>query len=248
VNTALYDEGYVLTSIDENTRRYYLDVMGIQCWQQLGDDQSAPPAEQSLENNQLVNASTDAAVNWSQLETSIGQCELCSLHQTRNELTSNISVAGTGNKNSSLMFVVLSPGAQGVLLSDRANALFEKMLAAINISIDEVYLSSLLKCSVPENHTISAQEIASCRQFLKQQIQLVQPKQLVVLGDTAVRCLLQKNLSIDDLRDSCNQSQISIEDVSLSVSYSPEELLLQPENKRKAWNDLQRLQKIMAAD
>ena len=237
-----------MTSLDENTRRYYLDVMGIQCWQQLGGDQSVLPAEQPPVNNQLVNNSTDIAVNWSQLETSIGQCELCSLHKTRNELTSNISVAGTGNKKSSLMFVVLSPGAQGVLLSDRANELFEKMLAAINISIDEVYLTPLLKCSVPENHTISAQEIISCRLFLKQQIQLVQPKQLVVLGYTAVRCLLQKNLCLDDLRDSCNQSQLSIEDVSLSVSYSPEELLLQPENKRKAWNDLQQLQKTMAAD
>ena len=102
-----------------------------------------------------------------------------------------------------------------------------------------------MKCSVQINHTVSPKEIQSCNEHLKQQIQLIQPKLLVVLGETAVRCLLQKDLSIDDCRARNEGMQHRIESVPLFVSYSPEELLQRPENKRKAWSDLQQLQKIL---
>jgi len=214
-----------VSSLDENTRRYYLDVMGIQCWQ-LRNSEKLQDAEPDVSNG----------LPWLQLETAIQQCNKCPLHKTRQQ-----TVVGRGSQSAELMFVLLSPDAN----DNEANALFAKMLAAINVSIDDVYITSLLKCNVPANHTVSPGEIQHCDDYLKQQIQLIQPKLLVVLGETAIRCLLQKNLSLDDFRVMNNEAGQLIESVPLFVSYSPQELLQQPDNKRKAWSDLQVIQNII---
>ncbi len=244
-----------LTSMDENTRRYYLQTMGIQCWELAGKEKSevipaglapARPSETEplQESRVTADASNTVAASWRQLQASVQQCELCSLHEARQQMT--VATGTGGSKTPLLMVVLLAPDEHGALLTESANALFEKMLAAINLPMNKVYISSLLKCPVPDNHTISVSEIDSCRQYLKQQIQLLQPKQLVVLGETAARCLLQKNMPLDDIRANVNSLQQNIEGVSLLVSYSPEELLLQAENKRKAWTDLQQLQQLLA--
>jgi len=238
--------------MDENTRRYYLDTMGIQCWQGVAAQE---PVQQSgahpqQQNDEVVEPVVKLAaeqgdrdvsqLDWPSFEQAVEQCEQCALRAS-----ARLPVAGTGNRSSDLMFVLLAPAADNALLTDQAEALFVKMLAAINIAFDDVYITSLLKCPVPVNHTISPKEVLSCRQHLKRQIRMVAPKQLVVLGDTAVRCLLQKNQSLDELRDIYNQSQQSLEDALLFLSYSPEELLLHAEDKRKAWSDLQQLQALI---
>jgi len=244
-------------SLDENTRRYYLDVMGIQCWQ-LRDAEDRPvvnrPAadRQAAERGSLVANNRDVtsadiitdADNWSQLETTIQQCDKCQLCATRKQ-----AIAGRGNQSAELMFVLLAPAGSddeaATICSGEANDLFGKMLAAINVPIEDVYITSLLKCQVPAKHTVSPQEVKQCFVYLKQQMQLIQPKLLVVLGETTIRCLLQKNLSLDDFRVMNTESQYQLESVPLFVSYSPQELLQQAENKRKAWSDLQQLQKIV---
>ncbi len=228
--------------LDENARRYYLDVMGIQCWESLdaGDQQTTgQDAEQAA-----------SGINWPQLETAIQQCNKCPLHETRKQICS-----GTGKQSAELLFVVLSPEMNeetSSMLSAEANDLFSKMLSAINISIDDVFISSLLKCAVPAQHTVTPLEIQQCKNYLKQQIQLIQPKLVIVLGETAIRCMLQKNSALDDFREQINMAAQAnktdmhkFESVPLFVSYSPQELLQQPENKRKAWSDLQQLQKII---
>jgi len=251
-----------MTLLDENTRRYYLETMGIQCWQlhadeqQLQDEREDLVSEAGIIESPVINTpvkkdqggdmQASEAADWQQLHTAVEQCESCALYRNRTQAVVNVD---TGDISASLMFVVLSPDDHGQLLTTGAKALFEKMLAAIGLSLDEIYLTSMLKCPVPPNHTVSAKEILSCQQHLQQQVQLVKPKSLVVLGDTAARCLLQKNLSLDDLRDGYNlkksiQEQFAVGGVPLFVSYSPEELLNHPENKRKAWTDLQQLQKI----
>ena len=220
-------------ALDENTRRYYLDVMGVQCWQSI---------ETSQQSEQVSIAAT---VDHVSLEESIQRCTSCSLHETRKQ-----ALPGRGNPSAELMFVLLAPDesddASGNICSGEADVLLGKMLAAIGINIEEVYLSSLLKCKVPIKHTVSPKEIQSCNDYLLQQIQQIQPKLLVILGETAVCCLLQEELSIDDARAKINDKTSTLyNQVPLYVSYSPEELLQQPENKRKAWADLQQLQKII---
>ena len=222
--------------LDENARRYYLDVMGIQCWELL-DGRERPVVDEKIE------AVSDADNSgWPQLETAVQQCDRCPLHETQKQ-----AFSGIGKQSADIMFVMLSPEKNA-----EANDLFSKMLSAINISIDDVYITSLLKCAVPARHTVTPHEIQQCDLYLKQQVKLLKPKRVVVLGETAIRCLLQKDSSLDDLRKQINMAtqanetaEYNYDSVPLFVSYSPQELLQQPEHKRKAWLDLQQLQKII---
>jgi DNA polymerase len=248
-------------SLDEDTRRYYLDVMGIQCWQLRNADdrpledrlaegklaEERPGAEQGspAKNNRDVTSADviTADNNWLLLETTVQRCEKCQLCVTRKQ-----AIVGRGNQSAELMFVLLAPSSgddeTGRICSGEDNDLFSKMLAAINVDIADVYITSLLKCSVPARHTVSAKEVNQCLAYLKQQIQLVQPKLLIVLGETTIRCLLQKNMSLDHFRAMNTKSPFQIDSVPVFVSYSPQELLRQAEHKRKAWTDLQQLEKM----
>lgn len=245
--------------LDENTRRYYLDAMGIQCWEMLevvqpqndhGEMHSAEPVARPVVTSVAESSNTEvAAINWTQLEEAVRLCERCTLHKPRKQ-----ALPGRGNQSANLMFLLFAPNARddesGVICSAELDELLGKMLAAIGIDINDVYISSLLKCAVPENHTVSAKEIHSCKQHLTQQIRLIKPEFLIVLGETAARCLLQKNLPIDDMRamnpGMSDQGQpYQVEDIPVFISYSPQELMQQPAHKRAAWADLQQLQKLI---
>lgn len=243
----------MVAPLDENTRRYYLDVMGIQRWESIQSN-----VEADRVNSKNVDSAQNEAAGTAllKLEADVQQCVQCQLHTTRKQ-----AIFGRGNQSAELMFILLSPDMNddesGELCSGEANELFAKMLSAINISINDVYITSLLKCSVPAQHTISTSELHYCKNYLKQQIQLIQPKLLIILGETTARCLLQKDSSLDDFRTLINAelnatlktAAISnqFESVPLFISYSPQELVQQPENKRKAWLDLQQIQKIIEA-
>ncbi|MBE9564217.1 MAG: uracil-DNA glycosylase [Proteobacteria bacterium] len=245
--------------MDESTRRYYLDAMGIQCWQLIEQsiEKVQPEAQHSAqavaETSVDYSTGTDAVptseTGWSKIDGDINQCASCQLHKSRKQ-----SLTGRGNQSAGIMFVMLSASPDddetGILCSGESEILFSKMLTAINISLNDVYITSLLKCSVPLNHTVSPKEIQSCNKYLKQQIQLVKPKLLVILGEIAIQCLMQKNLSLDEYRDmyngvAKNEAAQQLDSVPLFVSYSPQDLILNPDNKRKAWSDLQRLQELV---
>lgn len=243
--------------LDENTRRYYLDVMGVQCWQareSVSQQNAVHHVEPVADPDAGSRAESDADVpgnSWSVLEQEVQNCDRCVLHETRKQ-----ALIGRGSRSAELMFVMLAPDTSddlmGMICSDAADDLFTRMLAAIDIEIDDVYITSLLKCALPASHTVSPKEIRCCTEYLKQQVQLIQPELIVVLGETAIRCLLQKDLTLDDYRamnpdTGSRDQQHEFESVPLFVSYSPHELLKQVENKRKAWSDLQQLQAMMSA-
>lgn len=234
-------------AMDENTRRYYLDAMGIQCWESLDAGQIEKQSVIETPSDVSTAESSDrevSAATYDGLESAIQRCTNCALHEKRTQ-----AIAGRGNLSAELMFVLLSPSANddknGIICGGEAGELLSKMLAAININIDDVYITSLLKCRVPVNHTISPAEIQTCNAHLKQQIQFIQPKLVIVLGETTARCLLQKEQMIDDSRAMNETGSQQLDSVPLFFSYSPEELLRQPANKRKAWADLQQMQKII---
>ncbi len=244
-------------SFDENTRRYYLDAMGIQCWalrEVPGNAETGQVLKESqhVENNRDV-TSTDSVSgdsepehSWTQLETAIQK----SAHQFGN--TRKQAIVGRGNQSAELMFVVFAPDSQddeaGIICSGEANALFSKMLSAIHIAIDDVYITSLLKHHVTEEYTVSINEIKVWRTHLEQQIQLIQPKRLIVLGEATAHYLLQKNKAIDDFRALNTSSSFQINSIPVFISYSPRELLQQPAHKRKAWEDLQQLQGLLSVE
>ncbi len=213
------DDNYVNVALDENSRRYYLDAMGVQCWQLLDSKQAPEVVEQNSAGN---------------------------LHKTQQQ-----EILPRGNESAKMMFVLLSPSRgdenTGELCSGEEGELLTKMLAAINISIADVYITSLLKYSQPADSIISENEIAQCHIRLKKQVEKVKPKVLIVLGETTAQYLLKQNTSLDVLRDKINLSNVNnnkFESTPLFVSYSPTELLQKEENKRKAWSDLQQLQKL----
>ena len=267
-------------TLDENTRRYYLDAMGIQCWQPLAPaglqppvtdrapasvsgseakpaDQSAPersvPEKSVQEKSVPENPVIDQPLPLAQI---IAQCESCGLHTARRQ-----ALVDRGDRTSDLAFVLLAPQADdetaGELCSGEAGELFRKMLAAIDVGLDSVFITTLLKCPVPSGHTVTPAEVAACRGYLEQQLQVVQPRLVVVLGQSAAQCLLQKGDSLDALREAINpatrnslqagqsDSPYSFASMPLLVSYSPHELLMEAQHKRKAWADLQLLQSLM---
>ena len=160
-------------------------------------------------------------------------------------------VLSRGNKSADMMFVLLSPSANDEtsgLCSGEEGVLLTKMLAAIKVSIADVYITSLLKSSSPVTDAISSNEMEQCKTQLKQQIQKVKPKVLIALGEASAQILLKQKMPLDELREqvntNSNKSEAHFESIPLFVSYSPTELLQKAENKRKAWSDLQQLQKF----
>ena len=260
--------------IDEDTRRYYLEAMGIQCWQSLQPaqeiTQDAFTDEVPVDDGVSVEAAAEVAIDngqqrvpqqsidhtaaqsrdWPSLEASIQHCSSCQLHATRKQ-----ALVGRGNLSAELMFILLAPESvdeeAGLVCSGEADVLFSKMLAAIDININDVYITSLIKCRPPQNHTISPREIMCCIEHLKQQVDLVKPTHIIVLGETAIQCLLQKPQPIDDFRADFNSTSPAtsplnpLGSVPLFVSYSPHELLKKAALKRSAWADLQQLQKLI---
>lgn len=249
--------------LDENTRLYYLEAMGIQCWQPLhsvqviADDAASVETETEISNPGAADDGIDHTLaqpgDWPTLEASIQRCTSCQLHATRQR-----ALVGRGNPAAELMFILLAPDSAdeeaGLICSGEADTLFSKMLAAIDIDINDVYITSLIKCRPPQNHTISPREIMSCNEHLKQQVELVKPRHIIVLGETAIQCLLQKQQPIERMRTGINSASADacslnpLGSIPLFVSYSPHELLQKAELKRNAWADLQQLQKLIDQD
>ena len=231
------DDNHSDVALDENSRRYYLDVMGVQCWQLLESENVAlqtPAADKDAVKKEVIEKEV--------AEKSIARDV---------DETVQYEVLSRGNESADMMFVLLSPSsndtAAGELCSGEEGALLTKMLAAIKVSIADVYITSLLKSSSSVTDTISLNEMEQCIMQLKQQIQKVKPKVLIALGEASAQMLLKQKMSLDRLREQVNtndnKSKAHFESVSLFVSYSPTELLQKAENKRKAWLDLQQLQK-----
>ncbi len=245
-----------MTTSAENMRRYYLDVMGVQCWQLCS------------KSNTVVLTEGAVAAGIIDSDNNLQQPEAATLQSDKDllSITSKQLVIGRGNQSAELMFVfpALANSDDQVAAyigGEEANTLFTKMLAAIHVTLDDIYITSLLTCKEPLSDAISSEEIKQCLVQLKQQIRLVQPKHLIVLGETTIRYLLQTNQSIlrsvngtsmchyslDDFRTMNATPQFEIESLPVFASYSPQELLQQPAHKRKAWTDLQQLQKMLAS-
>jgi len=221
-----------MSTAAESLRRYYLDVMGIQCWQLRG--------KAALKDSTCATVIVDNNGNRQQLEANAQQGD------NDFRAAGKQTVTGHGNLSAQLMFVL--PASDSDSASSETHDLFTKMLTAINVDIDDVYISTLLTCKQPPSHTVLPEENRHCLVQLKQQVQLLQPKHLIVLGETTIQYFLQKDLSIDDLRAMNAAPQFEIASLPVFASYSPQELLQQPAHKRKAWADLQQLQKMLASD
>ncbi len=170
-------------------------------------------------------------------------CTRCRLSQGRTNV-----VFGVGDPAADLMFVGEGPGVeedrQGLPFVGPAGQLLTKMIQAIGLSRDEVYIANIVKCRPPGNREPEADEVASCLPFLERQIDLVAPKALVALGRVAAQTLLGTDQSVGRLRGSWHR----VRGVPVRVTYHPAALLRNAEWKRPTWEDLQCVRERLRAE
>ena len=165
---------------------------------------------------------------------SICNCQSCPLGQTRKNF-----VFGVGNPQADIVFVGEAPGEQedlqGVPFVGRAGKLLDKMLAAIELTRDDVYICNVLKCRPPKNRDPLPSEVEKCEPFLIDQLHYINPKLIVALGRISACTLLKTKESLKNLR---NQT-FNYEGIDLMATYHPAALLRNPNFKRPAWEDFQ---------
>lgn len=170
--------------------------------------------------------------SWPTLTQEVFSCEKCRLCQTRKNV-----VLGEGDLHASLMFIGEGPGAQedatGRPFVGAAGQLLDKMLAAIGLTRDQVYICNIVKCRPPQNRVPEADERAACMDYLRQQVALVRPKVIVCLGSTPARALLGDHIRITRDRGVWQLRK----GVWFMPTFHPAALLRDEPKKRPAWED-----------
>lgn len=132
---------------------------------------------------------------WEELENSIIDCNKCKLCKTRKNI-----VFGTGNKNADIMFIGEGPGAdedmQGEPFVGRAGRLMNMGFGIVGIKREDVYIANIVKCRPPANRNPEDDEAFSCLNYLRNQVMLVKPKIIVLLGSVALKNILGKEYGI----------------------------------------------------
>ena len=164
----------------------------------------------------------------------MGECTRCKLAPGRTNL-----VFGVGNPGAELAFVGEGPGAdedaQGEPFVGRAGQLLTRMIEAMGYRREEVYIANVVKCRPPGNRNPEPDEIEACEPFLRAQLAAIGPKVIVALGKFAAQTLLRNTTPITRLRGRWSEYQ----GVRLMPTFHPAYLLRSPEEKKKAWEDLQ---------
>jgi len=168
-------------------------------------------------------------------------CTRCKLHK----LGRKQIVFGVGNPSADLMFIGEGPGGdediQGEPFVGRAGQLLNKMIEAMGLKRDDVYIANVVKCRPPGNRTPERDECETCMPFLMRQVEVVNPKAIVALGAVAAKNLLQMNDTMANLRS----RSYDFRGAKLFVTYHPAFLLRDPRQKSEAWKDLQRVMKYL---
>ena len=170
--------------------------------------------------------------SWPMLSQEVFSCEKCRLCQTRQNV-----VLGEGNLHAALMFIGEGPGAQedasGRPFVGAAGQLLDKMLAAIGMTREQVYICNIVKCRPPQNRVPEPDERTACMPYLRQQVALVRPKVIVCLGSTPTRALLGDHMRITRDRGTWQLKK----GVWFMPTYHPAALLRDLDKKRPAWED-----------
>ena len=172
--------------------------------------------------------------------TTIASCTRCPLYATATN-----PVPGQGNPNADLMIVGEAPGAtedeKGLAFVGAAGQLLTKILAAVDLNRDDVFICNVLKHRPPGNRNPLPDEVTACTPYLIKQFELIRPKAILALGAFAAQTLLQTKLAIGKLRSQMHR----FHGVPLIVTYHPAALLRNPSWKRPTWEDVQLVRRIL---
>ena len=170
----------------------------------------------------------------------LGDCRRCPLHRTRHSL-----VFGEGNPEADLVFVGEAPGAdedaQGRPFVGRAGQLLTKIIGAMGMQREEVYICNILKCRPPGNRNPQPEEITPCEPFLIRQLEAIRPRVICALGTFAAHTLLKSEAPISVLRGRFH----SYQGIPLMPTYHPAYLLRNPGAKKQVWEDVQMIMKTL---
>ena len=230
------------------SRRAILEEMGFQLWQLRPGEaggivpdvlpespEEAPLPLPAVAGMELAVSGPEVdRLGWEELARAVHDCRACELCRHRNQ-----AVLGVGDRQADWLFVGEGPGAEedarGEPFVGQAGKLLDAMLDAIGLRRGEnVYIANAVKCRPEGNRTPHADEMAACRPFLMRQIELLQPRLIVLLGKAAVHSVLGEDKSLASMR----QKRHALGEIPVLVTYHPAYLLRNLPEKAKAWEDL----------
>jgi DNA polymerase len=241
----------------DQRRYYYLKAMGLTLWQrraaqEVADDPGSMADEYAaLDVPEIDAAKTDSVVeqvpshrempedgtpDWQGLQQRVKLCRACELRAGCTQ-----TVFGVGNPQSELLVIGEAPGAdedkQGEPFVGRAGQLLNEMLLAMGYKREAVFIANIVKCRPPNNRDPRPEEALSCAPYLLRQIELIKPKVILSVGRISAQNLLKTDIAVGKLRGRIHR--FGSEAIPLVVTYHPAYLLRSPEQKGKAWEDLQ---------
>lgn len=178
--------------------------------------------------------------NWEELEKSIDNCKKCKLCNNRKNI-----VFGVGNKQAKVVFIGEGPGAdediQGIPFVGKAGQLMNKALTGLGLIREDLYITNIVKCKPPQNRVPQQDEAEACLNYLRNQVVLIKPKIVVLLGSTALKYILGKEHSITSARG----KWIEQKGILYMPTWHPAALLRDENKKIEFWQDLKQVVKKM---
>ena len=196
-------------------------------------------------NNEAINRykkntfeiSGDKAEKLEKLKKSISDIKNCELKKSANNI-----VFADGNPKSKIMLIGEGPGSnedqEGLPFVGRAGALLDKMLASIDLDRKKVYITNVVNYRPPNNRRPTQEEITRYLPYLKEHIEIINPKILVLLGSTALNALVGSEVVISKARGQWIEKQFGKCKTSLIITFHPAFLMRQPAQKKMSWIDL----------
>ncbi|MFP4663066.1 MAG: uracil-DNA glycosylase [Bacteroidales bacterium] len=174
---------------------------------------------------------------WAELEMQVLECTKCSLSESRQN-----AVFGQGSTNAGIFIIGEGPGAeedkQGLPFVGRSGQLLDKILSACNFTREKhVFIGNIVKCRPPENRNPEPGEMNTCLPWLYQQIEMIDPPILVLLGSTALKGMIDSNGKISELRG----NWLEWNNRHVMPTYHPAALLHNPTLKKEVWEDFKKV-------
>lgn len=210
-----------------------------------GPSGEAPPDAPSglvvgTTDRELFGGALSALTSLDDVARAVASCTRCPLHATAKN-----PVPGAGNPTADLMIVGEAPGQtedeMGLPFVGAAGQLLTKILAAVDLRREDVFICNVLKHRPPGNRNPMPDEVTACRPYLARQFELIRPKVMLALGTFAAQTLLDTKLAIGKLRGQVHRYH----GVPLIVTYHPAALLRNPSWKRPTWEDVQLVRRIL---
>ncbi len=175
-----------------------------------------------------------------EIRRDLGDCTRCALCPSRTHI-----VFGEGNPGAKLVFVGEGPGVDedrcGQPFVGAAGQLLTKIIAAMGLTRETVYICNIVKCRPPGNRNPAPEEIGHCLPFLKRQLAAIHPRAICALGSVAARTLLETQTPISRLRGRFHE----VMGIPVMPTFHPAYLLRNPERKRDVWDDVQQIMKLL---